>query len=155
MSRLICVAALLMSGCGGDSGVAVVTAPVSGKVTMNGQPLEGATVNFVTDNYSSSGITKADGTYSLPTGAAIGENRVFITKFVAPEGFSDDPEDGLDAGQVDAANIDPLDGDGPSAVEVDKGEKIPAEFSNPDQSKLTIPVPEAGNSNANFALTSS
>ena len=146
--RLLSVAALLIAGCGGGDS-SVVTAPVSGKVTMNGAPLEGAVVNFSIVGYVSSGMTKADGSYSLPTGAGLGENKVWITKFVAPEGFSDNPEDGLDRGQLDAANLGAEDG---STKKVETGEKVPAEYSNPEMTILKKTVPEAGTTTANFDL---
>jgi hypothetical protein len=152
--RIFCVAAVLFSGCGDGGGSSVVTAPVSGKVTMDGVPLEGATVNYVTDAFSSSGVTKEDGTYTLPTGAAVGENVVHITKFKAPEGYSDNPEDGLDSGQVEAA-IEVINDDEPAPAEkADTGEQIPAEFSDPASTILKMPVPADGKTNADFALTS-
>lgn len=145
--RLLSIAALLIAGCGG-SGSSVVTAPVSGKVTMNGAPLEGALVNYSIEGYVSTGLTKADGSYSLPSGAGLGENNVWITKFVAPEGYSNNPEDGMDQGQLEASNMDAAN----TGKKVDTGEKVPAEFSNPEMTTLKMVVPDSGTSTANFAI---
>jgi hypothetical protein len=151
--RIFCVAALLFSGCGDSESSSVVTAPVSGKVTMDGQPLVGATVNYFTDSFSTSDVTKEDGTYTLPTGAEVGQNTVYITKFIAPDGFSDDPEDGLDAGQAAAADFEPAD-EAPADKSSGTGEQIPPKFSDPDSTDLKMDVPEGGNARANFTLLS-
>jgi hypothetical protein len=73
---------LLIAGCGSNSGLA----RVKGKVTLNGQPLEGATVTFqptAADGSPSSGVTDADGRYELmftfdTPGAMPGEHVVSI-----------------------------------------------------------------------------
>lgn len=82
---------LLISGCGGES---VKDAPklgtVTGKVTLDGSPLAGATVTFTTaDNRTSIGTTDASGIYK-PThgpvaGVVIGENTVKITPTIKRE----------------------------------------------------------------------
>lgn len=75
------------SGCG-SSGPKLEK--VTGKVTLDGQPLAGANVNFEPEDYSTglqaaSGRTGTDGTYSLSTftsgdGAMVGKYKVTITK---------------------------------------------------------------------------
>ena len=71
-------------GCGG-SGNTPPLGQVSGTVTLNGEPLEGATVEFLPDNGRPSiGMTDADGKYSLlfranTSGALIGTHTVRIT----------------------------------------------------------------------------
>jgi hypothetical protein len=73
---------LLIAGCGSGNGFA----RVKGKVTFNGQPLEGATVKFqptAPGGSSSSGVTDADGRYELmytfnTPGATPGEHTVSI-----------------------------------------------------------------------------
>jgi hypothetical protein len=82
---------LLLAGCGG---VGPRTVPVSGTVTLNGQPLANATVVFVPvpdaaskDPLPSSvGITDNEGHYSLvlntdskKKGAVVGKHKVMIT----------------------------------------------------------------------------
>ena len=73
---------LLMAGCGSENDLATV----KGTVTLNGQPLEGAIVEFqpaATGGSPSSGQTDADGRYELMytfdrTGAMPGEHIVSI-----------------------------------------------------------------------------
>lgn len=140
---------VVFSGCGGSSGPP--TAPVSGKVTLDGAPLEGAIVNFTTGGFVGSGRTGADGSYSLVTGAAVGENKVWIENFEAPEGFSDDPEDGMDAGQLEAMNQSLAD----SGATVEAPTRIPVEYSDSEKTILKVMVSDGGTSSANFDLKSS
>lgn len=85
-----CVA-LVMAGCGGDDRPA--TFPVNGKVTLDGKPVEDATVTFVGEPAENSAATKtkADGTYELATfeagdGARPGSYKIMVTKIAAEEG---------------------------------------------------------------------
>jgi hypothetical protein len=77
------VATLLAAGCGGGGGVDPV--PVEGVVTLDGSPLEGATVLFrPADGRPSIGTTDAEGRYRLRytserTGAVPGRHTVSIT----------------------------------------------------------------------------
>ncbi len=75
-------------GCGGGAS-SVKTVPVRGKVTLDGKPVEGATVQFAPEEGSggraASGLTKSDGTFELTTvgggaGAVPGKYKVAITK---------------------------------------------------------------------------
>jgi hypothetical protein len=80
---------LLLAGCNSSNRPA--TYPVSGTVTMNGQPLEGATVVFVptegaVGQQAATGITDAAGKYKLSTyvtddGANAGEYRIKVSKY--------------------------------------------------------------------------
>ena len=78
---------LVFAGCGGAAGYA----PVSGKVTMDGAPLEGASVSFEPTGKAaglggSYGRTDAEGKYALKRttddaqGAAVGDHTVTISK---------------------------------------------------------------------------
>jgi hypothetical protein len=85
--RLAAVLVLIGSGCGGG---AAKLHKVNGKVTLDGQPLSGASVTFEPQDYSTgiqaaTGKTGADGSYSLTTtttgdGAMAGDYKVIITK---------------------------------------------------------------------------
>jgi hypothetical protein len=76
-----------LAGCGGTD---LSLGQVSGKVTMNGQPVSGATVSFIPDTTKntsgpmSSGILNAQGEFTLSTldgvqGAVIGSHKVTVT----------------------------------------------------------------------------
>ena len=142
-SLLACLL-LVPAGCGGgDSGVQTV--PVSGTVTLDGQPLAGAMVRFEPTGaggstaegwIDSSGITDAQGRYTLSTpdgmsGAVVGTHKVSITT-APPSG----PVDFSTEGQTTAP-----------AKEV-----IPARYNS--QTELTFEVPKGGTDAANFDLTS-
>jgi hypothetical protein len=86
---------VVMGGCGGASGPAL--APVTGRVTLDGQPLRGAQIMFqpeATGGSPSYGATDQDGRYELGfkrgvKGAMIGNHsvRVDLSREVAgPEG---------------------------------------------------------------------
>lgn len=77
------VAFLVLPGCSGD-GSGVSTAPVSGRITLEGQPLPWGVVIFTpTDRRPATGLIQPDGTYQLSTdkdgdGASIGEHGVSV-----------------------------------------------------------------------------
>lgn len=79
------------SGCGRPAGYPE-TVPVGGRVTLDGEPLDGAVVSFipVTGGRSSAGITDSSGRYELfytwkYKGAVVGPQRVTISKQVPDE----------------------------------------------------------------------
>jgi hypothetical protein len=86
-------------GCGGGRSFS----PVSGKVTLNGVPLDGATVNFqpiapegaIDAGPGSSGKTNANGEFTLTTitglsGATVGTHRVMISLLQTAPGTGDE-----------------------------------------------------------------
>ena len=90
LSLIVC--ATLMVGCGGDPNIGYV----SGKITINGEPLEGAYVTFTPTRSEGTGSTSfgktaSDGTYSMvlsesQEGVYTGENLVRIkTGDVTPD----------------------------------------------------------------------
>jgi hypothetical protein len=86
---LLLLVSLLAAGCGGP----YRTAPVSGRVTLNGKPLAGAAVTFqpvaeqgnLNPGPGSGGFTDDDGRYTLrltgkdTPGAVVGKHKVRIT----------------------------------------------------------------------------
>ena len=157
LSSGLCIAALsfviALSGCGGSGGGGPKTERVSGIVTLQGKPLDGATVYFMTDKFSGFGKTNADGKYELVQGAVAGQNKVYISKRKLPEGVNLDPEAGMDLGQFDAATaVGENDPTPKGAKKQSNGEQVPEEFSNPQKSKLTFPVPAGGSTTADFRL---
>jgi hypothetical protein len=100
---------------------------VTGTITYNGQPVEGATVTFVSTDalgHGAVGITDSDGTYVLQThaaprpGAVLGDYNVFVIKTVSVDAHG---KEYLDDSQ-------PL---GPSGRPVDK-HLLPAKYSGMD-----------------------
>ena len=144
---LIAMPLLLLLGCGSGNKTKAKTVDVSGRVTLNGQPLAGALVSFSTSDFSAAAETDDDGKYTLPQGAAVGENHVTISKIKGDAGFSTDPEDGMDAGQLEAAQDPNITG----KKSLD-GEQLPAKYSDPEKSILKYIVTEGGTDAANFNL---
>lgn len=151
-SRLATLAGVLfVLGCGGGSGVQ--TAAVSGKVTLNGDPLAGAKVYFASEegSFVGFGVTDDEGVYRLAQGAIPGPNKVFISKIVGelPAGFSDDPEAGMDRGQLEAAAAAlPPGSRGPKPPR----DLVPSEFNSLKTTKLSWSVEPGANTNVNFDL---
>ena len=125
------------SGCGG-----VKFAPVSGRVTINGEPLVNAVVSFqpvkpegggATPAPESTGKTDKNGEFTLGTatgqkGAWVGKHTVHISKLAIVEG-DDRPRRG-----------------GPP-----QGESVPFRYNR--DSTLEFDVPDGGSTEANFPLT--
>ena len=122
------------------------TAPVSGRVTLDGQPLADAWVTFQPEHDPKAGIlsgpeahgtTDADGRYALTTvfkdrGATIGRNRVTITTLKMERSNPQDPESRL-------KRVAP--------------EKVPGKYFTA-KGWLYFDVPAEGTKSANFDLTS-
>jgi hypothetical protein len=92
---LIVVIAALLNGCGSTN---PATCAVTGTVTYQGKPVEGARVMFMPNSgRPASGQTDAQGRFTLRTykdndGAVVGENVVCISKMVpAPGDKTKDP----------------------------------------------------------------
>jgi hypothetical protein len=109
--------------------------PVSGQVTLDGNPLANASLMFVptgsTPGTGSGAVTDAKGKYELRTshdgiGAPVGQYKVIISKLV----LSDGSDYKLDSG------VSPMD--------AGADESLPAQYSDPDQTILTANVPEGG-----------
>jgi len=139
MRQLLLSLILTTSVCGCGGGKTVETVPVSGLITMNGEPLVNAAVMFQLNSETEStaptsvGITDDDGKYTLKlsisntSGAVVGEHRVRVTM----DDYEEDEED---------------DGDSEAT------ESIPAKY-NVD-TELVFTVPEGGSDQANFDLQS-
>lgn len=92
------VLTVFVAGCGKPAADLPDLAPVTGTVTMNGEPLANASVEFISANGQvASGTTDAGGKYELVyvggnKGAELGENTVRITTVLdapAPPGYKD------------------------------------------------------------------
>lgn len=132
--------ALVLAGCGGSE---FPMASVSGRITLDGEPVEYAAVVFtpkrtgdsVVVGPRSAGETDADGRFELQTikgdnGAVVGPHAVTVSTY-------------------EARLINPRKSD---EIEVIAEEVIPRRYRAP--SELTFEVPSGGSSEANFDLQS-
>lgn len=149
MSRFVgCLTAVLClvtAGCGSQVGpvpdvVSVVS--VSGTATYQGKPLPGYQVTFlpVSGERPATGVTDADGKFTLGTnnagdGAVAGPNKVAVV-WVAPD-------------LADDTMATPI--DDPSKLPK-QPVNVPAKFSNPETSGITIDVPTSGGSDLNVEI---
>ena len=143
-----CLFAVCLIGCGGEA-TGPEMAEVSGMVTLDGKPLAGAEIFFVSKGFEGYGRIKEDGRYSLVRGAPVGSCKVYITKDRAPEGPGaaggvDMSMEGMGEEQMKAmsqgaagGNVKPL---------------LPPEYSDPKSSKLSFDVPAGGTTTADFKL---
>lgn len=143
---LLCSASIWSaSGCGGSAEKAPQLTPVAGKVTLNGEPLAGASVSFIprdsTKGTGGFGATLADGSYEMmhrsqAKGVEAGTYVVWFSKFAMPDG-SPIPE-------------------GKNATDVGAKESLPPELSNPplDRALHVITVKSGEKNNFNFDLKS-
>jgi hypothetical protein len=137
---LLCVA----MGCSGRDPNLPEPVPVSGTITIDGQPATNTTISFIptgaTPGTGSGGATDGSGKYSLRTahngeGAPAGEYKVVISKLRNKDG-SDFPLD---------SPVAPIDSDA--------AESLPPEYSDAEKTTLTATVP-AGGGTIDFPLKS-
>ncbi len=148
--RFFCVLAGLVTcvaiaGCGEQALEGVV--PVSGTVTYQGQPVEGANVIFtpVAEGRAASGVTDSRGRYTLTTlqpgdGAEPGSYRVMIQKTETEGGLTEE----------EAQAYFEQHGTPPPTGET--RHLLPAKYARPDTSELTAEVREGENNVFDFAL---
>lgn len=144
---------VLVLGCGGGEKLpkgAVKKATVAGTVTLGGKPLADAEVYFYTEKFTGFGKTNAEGKYLLAQGAAIGANKVYISKLEG--GSAAKPQN-----DPTLALNDPTQTEIASQSQSGKGAKgpkqlVPGEYNNEKTTKLTFDVLEGGNKNADFNL---
>lgn len=120
-------------------------AQVSGKITIDGKPLEGATVSFIPAEMKNNaepsvGMTDASGAYSLSRrrnndGAWIGENKVAIEKR--------GPMKYVTSGMKSA---DPV------GTEIPGEPLIPQKYFSPKTSALSFVVKSGTNTNVDFDI---
>jgi len=133
-------------GCGSKNPLGVVK--VTGKVTLDGQPISGATVSFVpkseADGQLASATTDAEGGYSLTTagagdiaGAVPGTYSVILRKF--------EQEDVLGTGEEATSQ-------GPSYAAPKVTRILPAKYENATTSGLSATVEKRGQNVFDFDL---
>ena len=146
LQLLLSLCAVMMTGCGGG-GSPGRGVPVSGTITMGGTPLEGANVSFLNGTFAGFARTDAAGKYRLVQGALPGTNKIVITKIEGgAEPVVNDPESGMDAGQMEAAAMG-------TGEEVEKPiNLVPDEYGDPNKTKLTYEVPSGGADGVDFSI---
>lgn len=149
---LVVVAAV--AGCGGED-TGLNTVPVTGTVTLNGSPVEGATVTFSPKDASgkaASAVTDSSGNFALQTmvagdGAVPGSYGVMITKMDAAA--SSIPEDRSQmTPEQQQEMMRAMRGQGPSAPK----SLLPQQYGAVETSGLTADVTEDGENNFPFDL---
>ena len=136
----------VLIGCGGEAELGGTTA-VTGTVTHNGQPVEGATVTFspTGEGRAASGMTGADGRFTLTTltaadGVMPGAYNVGISKTAAQGAMTAEESEAY----LKQHNQPP-----PPPVVKDV---LPVKYKNPMQSGLTATVSEGGENDFTFEL---
>lgn len=143
---VLCVASGLF-GCGDSVKGKYPVYKVSGTITYEDKPLEGATVVFYPEDSSmdaAHGMTDADGYYELTTfnqgdGAGVGNYKVTVKKF-----------------EGDGVSVD--DGEEEEEVESEEGRRmkakslIPEEYGSLVETQLTADVTEDGDNEFSFKI---
>ena len=151
---LISCAALLMSGCGGPA--RPETAPVTGQVTVNGNPLEKGKIQFIPANGRLAMGQIVNGTYSLRTfedddGALLGKHVVTITAMEISRNKKlpkFEPPANATPGQIRVMEAEWLEQHG-GRVKVKW--HVPEKYSDSRTSPLTAEV-SAGENEKNFSI---
>jgi hypothetical protein len=140
-------------GCGGPA-----TVPVSGTVTLDGEPVDGATVTFVPEGEGrpANGNTDASGNFTLTTftggdGALPGSYNVTVFKTAAPVEADTEGEDAGAAGDESEGEVNPdvMGAD----VSADAESLLPAKYSVATTTDLKVEV-KAGMEPVKLELTS-
>lgn len=143
---LILIISVLGCGTGGEKAV-----DVAGTVSLDGKPLEGVEVHFLTEKFEGYGKTNKEGKYRLVNGAIAGPNKVYLKKFdTAAVSGIDMSIPGMDEGQAQAKAAGA--GNGVDGKPI--GSIIPAEYYDPTTTKLTFEVPAGGTESADFRISS-
>jgi hypothetical protein len=141
-------------GCSGSIGPPPV--PVSGKVTLGGKPVDGATVTFLstTGGRSASGKTASDGSFKLSTintddGARPGEYNVTIAKIESKLGGKEtDVEKGEYGDNYEAMMMGAASGDMSKVLKND----LPEKYGSATESGLSRTVVKGEENNFVFDL---
>mgnify|MGYP000341931140 CR=1 FL=1 len=135
---------LVLAGCGGDTIEKSPTSPVSGKVTLDGEPLVNVTVTFVPSGGGkiATGKTDSDGMYTLTPyeegdGAIPGSCKIWISGALPTAALDAEKKRMMDETGIDKFDEDTDTANGPSVV--------PLKFTKVDTSGLTATVSESDN----------
>lgn len=142
-------------GCGSDL---PKTVPVTGIVTLDGEPLAGATVNLLSDDGSipSAGTSDDAGNFTLRTiigeqtvdGAVVGAHKIAVVKTASTNG--DAPQDVDEVKKMmEQMTLNPA-----ITSDVKVEDLLPAKYKNPLQSGLIANVTQEGPNQIVLELTS-
>lgn len=153
LATCLLLTAVLSAGC--KSGDGPPLAAASGKVTLDGNPVEGASVSFepVNGGRPCSGMTDANGVYHITSveqndGAPVGDHFVAIIK-ISGEGASTPA--GADA-SMSLSDISASD-DKSGKKEPETIYLVPRKYNVAKTSGLKVTVPAGGSSELNFELS--
>lgn len=149
-----CLAAIILCvivGCGGDvTGPAF--APVSGVVTLEGKPIDGATIVFTPkkEGTMSMALSDPDGKFVMKSGsgrkgAAVGDHDVTVILSVATEPATQATEDSLAPPLASEMGTD-----APKSKPSRVGYIVPERYSKPGA--LSVTVPSGGLNNYQLEL---
>ncbi len=163
-SSCLAVTVLFLSGCG--DGYDIKVYPVSGVVTYKGKPLDNADVVFTTPGKEGQpstvmglGKTDAEGRYTIKTqmgptdtlnGAVEGHHLVTISKYIPPNGMSEEELNKLMRAEVaamEAKGFVTKEETAPSRIPF-----LPPKYQNPSASELFADVSAKGENTFNFDL---
>jgi hypothetical protein len=136
---LLSLATIIVAGCSNNSDRDAGTVPVSGKVTYNGQPLEGATITFISDTGSTPGAAMSGpgGVYTLRVKP--GSYTITVSKL---SGVVDTREMTMEEAMANANK----------PVEEPK-ETLPPKYQSPTESGLKFEVKQSGENKFDVPLT--
>lgn len=146
-----------LAGCGGSSGSKRIgyqgeLVQIQGIVTLDGEPLSEATINFVADGPPppgftfASGLTDSSGKYQLRTdgelGVPPGRYKIGIERWATPDGtpFRSNPEDGMDIEQAKMSGL--------------VKQIVPEKYNDPSKGRVTIEITKTHSEPVNFDMTS-
>lgn len=161
---VVCLFSLAgLVGCG--SGSEIDTVPVTGKVTLDGDPVEGATVTFVPDipkGHTAVGRTNRGGAYTLMTmepgdGALPGSYRITVRKTsdsVAATTEYANPEEAQAAYREQMEAAGGAGGVPNMSRRSEITHELPARYADPGESGLAAKVTADGGNDFPLKLTS-
>ncbi len=159
-SALLTLTAIVLSFSGCGSGVDFKTVPVSGVVMLDGKPLEGAGVTFMSKegNKIASGKTDASGKFTLTTivgkisvdGAIVGVHKVGVSKTESADGADGEKK----AGESPQEMVNRMAGMATDTSKVKEKYIVAKKYNSPETSGLTATVAEGGSSNIEIKVTS-
>ena len=160
-SRLILIVTLPLFSTGCGRGTGPELASVSGRITLNGEPIEAAHIEFtpVIDGRPSAATSDSSGYYALSykrsiKGARLGEHDVTMTTFQEEMTHDVSPDEGRDDISEPTDDEEPAEDDGSentvTIVIPGRAEEIPEKYA---EEKIRVTV-EPGSNTINLELTS-